>query len=148
MASTFKYEFYKGKPVVSQKFSPRPSSSNNCIYRETLQTKDKNLPVDVFKLYSGPILNPSMQVIEQHTYSELITKKNKPEKGGLCKYFRSSESEYCFSCLQELLLLQKKRIRENKMKSKKTMEDVENLIKLRINNSSISDMSSKYSRIE
>ncbi|GFQ67811.1 uncharacterized protein TNCT_634351 [Trichonephila clavata] len=129
MSSTYKYEYLKGKPVSPLKLNPDHSSNRNCIYKGALQPTDKDKPVDIYKIYSGPILNPSFQVTEQHTYLKSITKINKPEKGGLCKYFKSTESEYCFFCLQELSQKQTK-IREFETKMKKNVEEVENVFRL------------------
>ncbi|GFY47723.1 uncharacterized protein TNIN_71731 [Trichonephila inaurata madagascariensis] len=128
MSSTYRYEFLKGKPVSQLKLNS-DRSSKNCIYKETLQAIDKNKPVDIYKIHSGPILNPSIQVTEQHTYLKSITKENKPEKGGLCKYFKSTESEYCCFCLQELFQKQTK-LREFETKRKKNIKEVGNVFRL------------------
>ncbi|GBN59121.1 hypothetical protein AVEN_176190-1 [Araneus ventricosus] len=100
MTTTYDYEFRKGKAISPLKLPPKLSDPNICAYRETLDTKDKSAPVDIYKLYTGPMLNPNSQVVEQHTYSQLLTRKYKPETGGLCKYFRP-EPEYCNFCSKE-----------------------------------------------
>lgn len=101
MTSAYSYEFKKGKLVQPLLREARTSQLNHCVYRELLADEDKHGPVDVHKLFTGPIHNPMFEIVEQHTYSLLLTRRSQPEWGGLCKYFMVNLYEYCGYCREE-----------------------------------------------
>ncbi|GIY45935.1 uncharacterized protein CDAR_380381 [Caerostris darwini] len=125
MITSHRYEFRKGAPIPLLKLDY--SGLNHCAYRESLKDKDKLAPVNVYKLYTGPILNPIRDLVQDHTYSRLMSEKFKPERGGLCKYFRPSTSDYCYFCTEEQAKLDR---RHSVAKFEKDVAEMRNLLNI------------------
>lgn len=117
MTSSWQYEFKKGREAESY---ADPANDEYCVNRNLLQEGHRECGVEVYDLITGPIKNPIRELIEDHTKLRLLSTPGVAEEGGICKYFKSSEIEYCGFCRREAAMAREERKR--KMFEKKAKE--------------------------
>lgn len=99
MNSSWRYEFKKGREAECY---ADPAKDEYCVHRNLLQEGHRECGVEVYDLITGPISNPIREVVEDHTKLRHLSKTGVAEEGGICKYFKSSEMQYCGFCREEV----------------------------------------------
>lgn len=113
MTTSWRYEFKKGKVAEDHAGSRQ---MDHCIYRNLLQEGHKHCGVEVYDLLTGPMRNPAIQIVEDHTRRRLLSKVGIPVYGGICKYVKSCREEFCQYCSSESDRIHSAEIRAKEMK--------------------------------
>lgn len=98
MNSSWRYEFKKGREAQCY---ANPAKDQYCVHRNLLQEGHRECGIEVYDLITGPIKNPFRELVEDHTKIRQLSTPGVSEKGGICKYFKSSEIQYCGFCRKE-----------------------------------------------
>lgn len=98
MTFAWRYEFKKGREAEGY---ADPAKDEYCVHRNLLQEGHRECGVEVYDLITGPIKNPIRELVEDHTKLRHLSTPGLAEEGGICKYFKSSEIQYCGFCRKE-----------------------------------------------
>ena len=122
MTSSWRYEFKKGKEV---KCFADPAEEQHCVHRNLLQADHKECGIEVHDLITGPIRNPLIEVFEDHTNFRILSRHGVVETGGVCKYVKPFEAQYCGFCKKEAAI---ERAEEERKKCEKKMKEINSLL--------------------